>query len=100
MTATCHAMAQWRSSSPPRRQRMTCASRQSSSRHLWTRTDLPTADVDVAEIYDGFSFNALSWLEALGFCEVGEAKDFLEGGKRIAMDGELPMNTHGGQVSP
>lgn len=69
------------------------------AKHLWTRTDLTTADVDVAEIYDGFSFNALSWLEALGFCEVGEAKDFLDGGKRIAMDGELPMNTHGGQLS-
>lgn len=69
------------------------------AKHLWSRTELRTADVDVAEIYDGFSFNALSWLEALGFCGVGEAKDYLEGGKRIAMDGELPMNTHGGQLS-
>jgi acetyl-CoA acetyltransferase len=38
-------------------------------------------DVDVAELYDGFSFNCLSWLEALGFCGIGEAKDFLDGGK-------------------
>lgn len=66
--------------------------------HLWSRTQMTQADVDVAEIYDGFSFNALSWLEALGFCGVGEAKDFLEGGRRIAIDGELPMNTHGGQI--
>lgn len=67
--------------------------------HLWTRTDLTPADVDVALLYDGFSFNCLSWLEALGFCGIGEAKDFLAGGSRIALDGELPLNPHGGQLS-
>ena len=67
--------------------------------HLWSRTTLSPSDVDVAELYDGFSFNALSWLEALGFCGVGEGPAFLEGGKRIALDGELPLNTHGGQLS-
>jgi acetyl-CoA acetyltransferase len=55
--------------------------------------------VDVAELYDGFTFNCLSWIEALGFCGIGEAKDFLDGGKRIALDGEIPVNTHGGQLS-
>ena len=50
--------------------------------HLWTRTDLKPADVDFAELYDGFSFNCLSWLEALGFCGWGEAKDFLDRGTR------------------
>jgi acetyl-CoA acetyltransferase/uncharacterized OB-fold protein len=67
--------------------------------HMWSRTSLRPPDVDVAELYDGFSFNCLSWLEALGFCGVGEAKDFLDGGRRIALDGELPLNTHGGQLS-
>jgi acetyl-CoA acetyltransferase len=67
--------------------------------HLWSRTTLRPADVDVAELYDGFTFNCLSWIEALGFCGIGEAKDFLDGGKRIALDGELPVNTHGGQLS-
>jgi acetyl-CoA acetyltransferase len=67
--------------------------------HLWTRTDLRPADVDVAELYDGFTFNCLSWLEALGFCGVGEAPAFLDGGKRIALDGVIPLNTHGGQLS-
>jgi acetyl-CoA acetyltransferase len=67
--------------------------------HLWSRTTLTPDDVDVAELYDGFSFNCLSWLEALGFCGVGEAADFLDGGRRIALDGELPLNTHGGQLS-
>ena len=67
--------------------------------HLWSRTSLTKRDVDVAEIYDGFSFNALSWLEALGFCGIGEAPAFLAGGARIGLGGELPMNTHGGQLS-
>ncbi len=67
--------------------------------HLWSRTDLRPGDVDLAELYDGFSFNCLSWLEALGFCGIGEAKDFLDGGKNIARDGILPLNTHGGQLS-
>jgi acetyl-CoA acetyltransferase/uncharacterized OB-fold protein len=67
--------------------------------HLWTRSSLTPADVDVALLYDGFSFNCLSWLEGLGFCEIGEAKDFLDGGKNIALDGILPLNPHGGQLS-
>jgi acetyl-CoA acetyltransferase/uncharacterized OB-fold protein len=67
--------------------------------HVWTRTSLKPADVDVAQLYDGFTFNCLSWIEALGFCGIGEAKDFLEGGKNIARDGQLPLNTHGGQLS-
>jgi acetyl-CoA acetyltransferase len=69
------------------------------SAHLWTRTSLRPSDVDVAELYDGFSFNCLSWLEALGFCGIGEAKDFLDGGHNIARDGVIPLNTHGGQLS-
>jgi acetyl-CoA acetyltransferase/uncharacterized OB-fold protein len=69
------------------------------SAHLWTRTTLRPDDVDVAELYDGFTFNCLSWIEALGFCGIGEAKDFLDGGKNIARDGVLPLNTHGGQLS-
>jgi acetyl-CoA acetyltransferase len=69
------------------------------SAHLWTRTDLRPDDVDLALVYDGFTFNAISWLEALGFCGIGEAKDWLDGGRRIALDGDLPVNPHGGQLS-
>ena len=67
--------------------------------HVWQRTDLTTDDVDVAQLYDGFTFNCLSWLEALGFCGQGEGGPFVEGGARIALDGELPLNTGGGQLS-
>jgi acetyl-CoA acetyltransferase len=66
---------------------------------MWSRTDLKPADVDVAELYDGFTFITLAWLEALGFCGDGESGPFVEGGSRIALDGELPLNTYGGQLS-
>ena len=69
------------------------------SAHLWTRTELRPDDVDVALLYDGFTFNCVSWLEALGFCGLGEAKDFVGDGSRIAIDGDLPLNPHGGQLS-
>src|SRR6478735_2470601 len=66
---------------------------------MWSRTNLTPSDVDVAEIYDGFTFLTFAWLEALGFCADGEAGPFVEGGNRIALDGELPLNTYGGQLS-
>ncbi|MBV1901397.1 MAG: thiolase family protein [Kordiimonadaceae bacterium] len=66
---------------------------------LWSRTDLRPSDVDVAGIYDGFSFLTMAWLEALQFCGKGESGPFIEGGSRIARDGELPLNTDGGQLS-
>jgi acetyl-CoA acetyltransferase/uncharacterized OB-fold protein len=69
------------------------------SAHMWSRTSMRPSDVDVAELYDGFTINCLSWIEGLGFCGIGEAKDFLDGGKNIARDGVLPLNTHGGQLS-
>ena len=53
----------------------------------------------MALLYDGFTFNAISWLEALGFCGIGEAQQWMDGGRRIALGGELPLNPHGGQLS-
>jgi acetyl-CoA acetyltransferase len=70
-----------------------------SAKMLWNRTDLRPKDVDVAELYDGFSTLTMNWLETLGFCGKGESGAFVEGGGRIALDGELPLNTHGGQLS-
>ncbi|WP_299572461.1 OB-fold domain-containing protein [uncultured Williamsia sp.] len=67
--------------------------------HLWSRTDLGPDDVDVGCIYDGFTFNALSWIETLGFCGAGEAADLIGDGSGIAVDGTLPLNPHGGQLS-
>jgi acetyl-CoA acetyltransferase len=66
---------------------------------MWSRTDLKPADVDVAQLYDGFSILAIRWLEALRLCPRNEAGRFIEGGHRIARDGALPLNTNGGQLS-
>jgi acetyl-CoA acetyltransferase len=78
---------------------MTTMAARDAGAQLWDRTDLTPTDVDVAQLYDGFSFLAMTWLEALGFCGKGESGPFIEGGQRIALDGELPLNTHGGQLS-
>lgn len=67
---------------------------------MWAGTDLRPSDLDVAELYDGFTFLTFAWLEALGICGEGEAGPFVEGAARIALDGgELPINTYGGQLS-
>jgi len=53
------------------------------------------ADLDVAEIYDSFSFTPLIALEGFGICGPGEAGDWvMEGNAKLG--GKLPMNTHGG----
>jgi acetyl-CoA acetyltransferase len=70
---------------------------------MWSRTDLKPVDVDVAELYDGFSFITMAWLEALGFCGKGESGSFIEGGENIKLEataaGTIPLNTNGGQLS-
>jgi acetyl-CoA acetyltransferase len=59
---------------------------------------LSPQDIDVAELYDSFTYTTLLQLEDYGFCKKGEGGAFVEGG-RIAIGGELPVNTHGGLLS-
>ena len=65
------------------------------SEQLWSQTDLGPGDVDCAQLYDGFSPIAFSWLEALGFCGLGEAGPFIADGN-TRLGGALPVNTDGG----
>ena len=66
---------------------------------MWSRTDLTAGDLDVAQLYDGFTYLTFAWLEALGICGEGEAGPYVEGATRIALDSDLPLNTYGGQLS-
>jgi acetyl-CoA acetyltransferase len=62
---------------------------------LWSRTDLKPADVDTAQLYDGFSVITFQWLEALGLCGRGESGPFIEEGN-TRLGGKVPLNTDGG----
>lgn len=73
-------------------------SRQCAER-LWSKSSVGPADVDVAEIYDGFTHITISWIEALGFCGEGEFGGWVDKGRTIGPGGSLPLNTHGGQLS-
>ncbi|MFD3512042.1 acetyl-CoA acetyltransferase [Streptomyces sp. NPDC058657] len=69
-----------------------------SGRIAYEQAGLTPADVDVAEIYDAFTYMTLVTLEDLGFCAKGEGGAFVEKG-RLLRDGELPVNTDGGGLS-
>ncbi|MER7725053.1 lipid-transfer protein [Streptomyces sp. NPDC096323] len=61
------------------------------ARQLWRTSGLAPTDIDVAILYDHFTPFVLMQLEEFGFCEPGEAADFVAAGA-------LPLNTHGGQL--
>jgi acetyl-CoA acetyltransferase len=56
------------------------------------------ADIDVAEIYDCFTYIVMCQLEDMGFCKKGEGGSFVENGA-LGINGRLPVNTHGGLLS-
>ena len=69
------------------------------SARMWERASMSRDDVDFVSLDDSSSFNALTWLEALGFCAPGRAAEFVRGGITIGPDGVLPMNSDGGQLA-
>ena len=66
---------------------------------LYAQAGLSPDDIDVAQIYDSFTIAVLAQLEAYGFCGKGEGGPFVEGGSRIDLGGDIPINTFGGQLS-
>ncbi len=69
-----------------------------AAERAFAQSGVTVADVDVAELYDPFSFEIIRQLEAFGFCETGEGGDFVMDG-RIRVGGELPVATNGGLLS-
>lgn len=69
------------------------------AQRLWADASVGLNDIDLACLYDGFTYMTLTWLEALGFCKPGEAGDWMEGGRKIGPGGDLPLNTMGGQLA-
>ncbi len=55
-------------------------------------------DIDLAELYDCYTFTVLVTLEDYGFCKKGESGPFVANG-RTGPNGSLPVNTGGGQLS-
>ncbi|MEJ8571599.1 thiolase C-terminal domain-containing protein [Microbaculum marinum] len=68
------------------------------SKDLWASAGVGPQDVDLALIYDCFTYSIVMQLEGFGFCEEGEGGPFAASGK-IARDGDLPVNPHGGLLS-
>jgi acetyl-CoA acetyltransferase len=68
-----------------------------AAEQLWAGTDLKPADVDVAQVYDGFSTLALAWLQDMGFVDQRDVGDWLrEGNGRLGS--AMPICTDGGQL--
>lgn len=71
-----------------------------SGRLAFSRAGVRPEEIDLAEIYDAFSYMTLVTLEDLGFCEKGEGGSFVDAAKgRLLVGGELPVNTDGGGLS-
>lgn len=65
---------------------------------LYAAAGVGPGDIDVAELYDCFTYSVIVQLEDYGFCPKGEGGPYAASGA-LAPDGELPVNTHGGFLS-
>jgi acetyl-CoA acetyltransferase len=70
-----------------------------TARRLWSHAGVGPADVDLPQLYDGFSPFVYFWLEAFGLCPAGEAHHFVqEGGIDSDTAGGLPVLSGGGAL--
>lgn len=65
---------------------------------LFSKSDVQRDDLDVALLYDAFTFEVIHQLEEIGFCARGEGGPLVESGA-ISLNGSLPVNPHGGLLS-
>ncbi|MEM5518317.1 hypothetical protein WNY37_15255 [Henriciella sp. AS95] len=71
----------------------------SVARNLWDQTGLTPADIDVAQIYENFSAQAVASIIDHGFCTLEGAGEFITFDNLIAPNGKLPINTSGGNIA-
>jgi acetyl-CoA acetyltransferase len=69
------------------------------AKHVFRDAGITQDDIDVLFVYDHFTPLVLMALEDYGFCKRGEGKDFVGGGRLRWPDGDLPLNTSGGNLS-
>jgi len=65
---------------------------------LFEMAEVEPKDIKVAQLDDSYAPLVPVQLEEMGFCGRGEGAAFCEGGERIRVDGELPLNTSGGSL--
>ena len=65
---------------------------------VWGMSGIGPKDIDLVSVYDAFTYTVMIQLEGYGFCEIGEAAEFVKGG-RLLIDHELPCNLSGGHLS-
>lgn len=77
---------------------MTCMYSRDAAPKLWARTGLQPADIDVACMYDCFTFTVMATFEDFGFCAKGEVGEYFRQG-RATYGGDVVVNPHGGLLS-
>ena len=66
---------------------------------VFQEAGLTAKDIDVAQIYENFSGQAVASIIGHGFCGYEEAGEFITFENIIAPSGKLPINTHGGNLA-
>lgn len=77
---------------------LTTTAARTSAETAFRMAGVSPRDIDVAQIYDCYTIAVMMTLEDYGFCKKGEGGRFVEGG-RVALGGDLPINTSGGLLS-
>ena len=77
-----------------------CAALEKAAKKAYSAAGVsdPRKEIDVAEIYDAFSYQELMWTEGLGFCEKGEGGKLAESGA-TGKAGDIPVNPSGGLLA-